>query len=147
MHSGGAHFEHKAAIKEEPVAVFQEEIHINRDPTDVWKVVGDAGNINVWLPFITEAEMDGDYRNCQAGENGALRERILSVDDATMRTEYTILEAPMPIEFIHAGIQVTSDNGGSRVVWDTTVTPDALADMFSPIYQEGLANLKSQLEA
>jgi carbon monoxide dehydrogenase subunit G len=129
------------------MAVFQEEIHINRDPADVWSVVGDAGNINVWLPFITEAEMDGDYRNCQAGENGALRERILSVDDATMRTEYTILEAPMPIEFIHAGIQVTADNGGSRVVWDTTVTPDALADMFSPIYQEGLNNLKSQLES
>jgi mxaD protein len=129
------------------VAVFQEEIHIDRDPADVWKVIGDAGSINLWLPFITEAEMDGDYRNCQAGENGSLRERILSVDEATMRTEYTILEAPMPIEFIHAGIQVTADNGGSCVVWDTTVTPDGLAEMFSPIYQEGLTNLKNQLEA
>jgi mxaD protein len=129
------------------VAVFQEEIHIDRDPADVWKVIGDAGSINLWLPFITEAEMDGDYRNCEAGENGSLRERILSVDDATMRTEYTILEAPMPIEFIHAGIQVTADNGGSCVVWDTTVTPDGLAEMFSPIYQEGLTNLKNQLEA
>ena len=129
------------------MAVFQEEIHIDRDPADVWKVVGDAGNIDLWLPFITEAKMEGDYRHCEAGENGSLRERILSVDDATMRTEYTILEAPMPIEFIHAGIQVTADNGGSCVVWDTTVTPDALVDMFSPIYQEGLNNLKSQLEA
>ena len=129
------------------MAVFQEEIHINRDPADVWKVIGDPGNIHAWLPFITEAEMDGDYRHCQAGENGSLRERILSIDSSTMRTEYTILEAPMPIEFIHAGIQVTADNGGSCVVWDTTVTPDSLADMFSPIYQEGLNNLKSQLEA
>ena len=129
------------------MAVFQEEIHIDRDPADVWNVVGDAGNIHAWLPFITEARLEGDYRHCEAGDNGSLRERILSVDDATMRTEYTILEAPMPIEFIHAGIQVTADNGGSRVVWDTTVTPDALVEMFSPIYQEGLNNLKSRLEA
>ena len=129
------------------MAVFQESIHIDRSPAEVWEVIGDVGNINVWLPFITEAEMDGDYRNCQAGSNGGLRERILSVDDATMRTEYTILEAPMPIEFIHAGIQVSQDNGGSCVVWDTTVTPDELVEMFVPIYQEGLANLKSQLEA
>ena len=129
------------------MAVFQEEIHIDRDPADVWKVIGDAGNINRRLPFITEARMEGDYRHCEAGDNGSLRERILSVDDTMMRTEYTMLEAPMPIEFIHAGIQVTADNGGSCVVWDTTVTPDALVDMFSPIYQEGLNNLKSQLEA
>ena len=53
----------------------------------------------------------------------------------------------MPIEFIHAGLQVFPDNGGSRVVWDTTVTPDEIAEMFSPIYQEGLENLRAQLEA
>lgn len=129
------------------MAVFQETIHIDRSPADVWKVIGDVGNINVWLPFITEAEMDGDYRNCQAGTNGGLRERILSVDNAEMRTEYTILEAPMPIEFIHAGIQVTADDEGACVVWDTTVTPDELVDMFVPIYREGLTNLKSQLES
>ena len=67
--------------------------------------------------------------------------------DPVNGTEYTILEAPMPIEFIHAGIQVTADDGCSRVVWDTTVAPDAFADMFSPIYQEGLNNLKVELEA
>ena len=69
------------------------------------------------------------------------------MDDSNIRTEYTILEAPMHIEFIHAGIQVCGENGGSRVVWDTTVTPDELAGMFSPIYQEGLANLKTKLES
>jgi hypothetical protein len=54
---------------------------------------------------------------------------------------------PTPIQFIHAGIQVCGENGGSRVVWDTTVTPDELVDMFSPIYQEGLTNLKTKLES
>ena len=133
--------------QERPMAVFQEEIHIDRSPADVWSVVGDVANIDVWLPFITEARLEGDYRLCQAGENGGLRERILSVDGTAMRTEYTILEAPMPIEFIHAGIQVCAEDGGSRVVWDTTVTPDGLVEMFSPIYQEGLYNLTTQLES
>lgn len=129
------------------MAVFEEAIHIDRKPTDVWKVVGDAHNISGWLPFITESRLEGEYRHCVAGENGTLRERILVVDDESRRIEYTILEAPMPIEFIHAGLQVFPDNGGSRVVWDTTVTPDEIAEMFSPIYQEGLENLRAQLEA
>ena len=129
------------------MAVFQEEIHIDRSPADVWNVVGDVENIHAWLPFITDARLEGEYRLCEAGDNGSLRERILSVDDSNMRTEYTILEAPMHIEFIHAGIQVCGEDGGSRVVWDTTVTPDELAGMFSPIYQEGLTNLKTKLES
>jgi carbon monoxide dehydrogenase subunit G len=128
------------------MAIFEESITIDRSPDDVWRVIGDAGNISGWLPFITESRLEGDYRICRAGENGGLRELILLIDDDRRRTEYTILEGPMPIEFIHAGIEVRSEGSGSRVVWDTTVTPDALAEMFKPIYREGLENLRSQFE-
>ena len=86
---------------------------------------------------------------CNPGQSddAGRRERILFVGGSQMRTEYAILEAPMPIEFIHAVIQVFEDDGGSRVVWATTVTPDELVDVFTPIYQEGLNNLKGQLES
>jgi hypothetical protein len=89
--------------------------------------------------------MEGDYRECES-KAGPLRELILARDDETRRYEYTILEAPMDIEFIHATVSVTPFNGGSRVEWSTLVSPDELADAFAAIYKEGLENMKAQLE-
>ncbi len=128
------------------MAIFSESIHIERSPEEVWSVIGDPAGISGWLPFLTKSRLEGEYRLCEAGENGALRERILRNDDEAFRTEYTILEGPMPIEFIHAGIEIEPEGEGSRVVWDTTVTPDELVDAFRPIYREGLENLKVRLE-
>ena len=128
------------------MAVFSESIKITATPDQVWSVVGDVPNISRWLPFIEQSQLEGDYRMC-VSKAGPLRERILVRDDQARRTEYTILEAPMDIEFIHAALQVTPDDNGSCVEWSTTVTPDALAEAFAPIYREGLENMKRQLEA
>ncbi|MCP5111616.1 MAG: SRPBCC family protein, partial [bacterium] len=114
-------------------------------PGKVWEVAGDIQNISGWLPFIEQSRTDGDYRHCES-QAGPLRERILVNDPEARRYEYTILEAPMEIEFIHATVQVTPSGAGSHVEWSTTVTPDELADAFSPIYREGLENMKRQLE-
>lgn len=128
------------------MAVFTESINIAATPDQVWSVVGDVPNISSWLPFIEASRSEGDYRMC-VSKAGPLRERILVRDDETRRCEYTILEAPMDIEFIHATLQVSSDDDGSCVEWSTTVTPDELAEAFAPIYREGLENMKRQLEA
>ncbi len=127
------------------MAVFAESIDIAATPDQVWAVAGDVSNISGWLPFIEQSRTEGDYRLCQS-QAGPLRERILVRDDAARRYEYTILEAPMEIEFIHATVQVTPSAGGSHVEWSTTVTPDELAEAFGPIYREGLENMKRRLE-
>ncbi|MBT5775618.1 MAG: SRPBCC family protein [Dehalococcoidia bacterium] len=128
------------------MAVFAESIDIAASPDDVWAVAGDVQNISGWLPFIGESRTEGDYRHCET-EAGPLRERILVHDDEARRYEYTILEAPMEIEFIHATVQVTPTADGAHVEWSTLVTPDELVDAFSPIYRAGLENMKRQLES
>jgi uncharacterized membrane protein len=128
------------------MAVFAESIEIAADADKVWSVAGDIPNISGWLPFIEQSRTEGDYRLCQSIA-GPLRERVLVRDDEARRYEYTILDAPMEIEFIHAAVQVTATPTGSQVEWSTTVTPDELADAFSPIYREGLENMKRQLES
>jgi carbon monoxide dehydrogenase subunit G len=127
------------------MAVFGESIEIAATPDNVWAVVGDVANISAWLPFIEESQIEGDYRQCRSMA-GPLRERILARDDAARTYDYTILDAPMEIEFIHATVAVTETTDGSRVDWSTLVTPDGLVEAFAPIYREGLENLKLQIE-
>ena len=127
------------------MAVFSESIEIAASPDAVWAVVGDVANISGWLPFIEESRSEGEYRQCQSIA-GPLRERILARDDEARNYDYTILDAPMEIEFIHATVAVTETPTGSCVDWSTLVTPDELAEAFAPIYREGLENLKHQLE-
>jgi hypothetical protein len=131
--------------EEEIMAVFCESIEIDASPDAVWAVAGDVERISGWLPFIEKSRMVGDYRECES-QAGPLRELILARDDEARRYEYTILEAPMDIEFIHATVQVTPLNGGSQVEWSTLVSPDELAEAFAPIYREGLESMKAQLE-
>lgn len=126
---------------------FAESVYVQAAPDAVWAEAGDAAGISSWLPFLTESRVEGDKRYCVAGENGSLVEAIVARDDVGRSYEYTITEAPMPIDFLHASIEVVPDGSGSRVNWTTTVTPAELVDMFRPIYAEGLANLKRRLEA
>ncbi len=127
------------------MAEFCESIDIAAAPDEVWAVAGDVQNISGWLPFIEESRMEGDYRKCQS-KAGPLHELILAHDDEARHYEYTILDAPMDIEFIHAKVSVTPLNGGSHVEWSTMVVPDELAGAFAPIYREGLENMKAQIE-
>lgn len=125
---------------------FSESITINRNPDAVWEVVGDL-DISRWLPFITEARYEGDARHCVAANGANLVERIISHDTTARRYQYTIESSPMPIEQILATISVDAEGSGSKVIWHTDVEPAELAEMFAPIYREGLENLKKLVEA
>lgn len=97
--------------------------------------------------------LDGDDRVCTLGEQSpapgaVLREKLLSADDAVMRLEYTVTDAPFPVEFHDAIIDIIpGTNGSTTVSWTTTVVPDELAAMFSPGFDSDLQNLKGLVEA
>jgi carbon monoxide dehydrogenase subunit G len=125
---------------------FAESITIDQDPDAVWEVVGHL-DISKWLPFIAEARTEGDARYCVAANGADLVERIVSHDPVARRYQYTIESSPMPIEDILATISVEAEGTGSKVTWHTEVEPAELAEMFAPIYREGLDNLKKLVEA
>ena len=129
------------------MAEFSETVMIHREPEAVWSVVGAPERINQWLPFIDTCRVDGDARFCTAVNGAELRERIVSRNDAGRSYQYTIESAPMPIEDLLATMTVApAGEGCSLVTWHTFVEPADLIEVFTPIYQEGLDSLKTQLE-
>lgn len=126
---------------------FSETIMIQRDPDAVWDLVGAPERINEWLPFIATSRVDGDRRFCSAANGAELEERIVDRNDAARSYQYTIESSPMPIEQILATVAVApAGTEHTLVTWHTAVEPGELAEMFAPIYREGLENLKSMLE-
>lgn len=126
---------------------FSDSIMIHKRPDAVWSVVGAPERINQWLPFIASCRIDGDARYCTAVNGADLEERIVSRNDADRSYQYTIESSPMPIEDILATITVSpAGDDCSLVTWHTFVEPAELAEVFAPIYREGLESLKAQME-
>jgi len=134
------------------MAKIRNEISIDKSAQDVWAILKKFGDNRDWSDMLSNSELQGDIRICTLGENspapGAiLRERLIGSDDRLMRLEYTVVEAPFPVEFHNALIDVHPTPTGSIVSWTTNVLPDELADMFSPGFDADLASLKTLAEA
>lgn len=133
------------------MAKIRNEISIRKPPADVWAIVRDFGGNRSWSNMLSDSKLEGEFRLCTLGEKspapGAiLKERLISSDDKLMRLEYTVKEAPFPVEFHNAQIEVYPDQDGSTVTWTTCVVPDELAGMFSPGFDADLASLKGLAE-
>ena len=130
------------------MAEFSQTVMIHRPPDAVWSVIGSPDRINQWLPFIESCRVEGNARYCTAVNGAALEERILSVNESGRSYQYTIESAPMPIDELLATMTVSpAGDDCSLVTWHTFVEPAELIEMFTPIYEEGLTSLKTQLEA
>jgi carbon monoxide dehydrogenase subunit G len=122
------------------------DVRIQRQPDDVWAVVGDYESIPTWLPVITEAKVQGNERVCQMGDQGTLREEILSRDDAARRYEYRIHESPLPITSYRASMEVQPDGDGSRFIWTIDIEPPEMVEALTPIWDQGVEGLRALLE-
>lgn len=134
------------------MAKIRNEVFINNPAKSVWTVLKKFGENREWSDILSDSKLDGEYRVCTLGSNspapGAiLKEKLLSLDDKLMRLEYTVTEAPFPVEFHNALIEVYPEEKGSIVTWTTSVVPDELAAMFSPSFDADLKNLKRLVES
>ena len=127
------------------MATIRHHARIARSADDVWAVVRDTGDVAEWFPAIDASSQDGDVRVCSM-MGLELKEQIVTNDDELRRLQYRIVEAPMPIEFHLATVDVLEDGAGSLVVYSTEVQPDDLAPVVSPSLADGLAGLKAFLE-
>jgi mxaD protein len=129
------------------MARIEKTIDINRPADDVWKVVGDFGAISTWLPAIAASSFAGGVRECSIEGGGMLREEIATRDDANRRYEYTITDAPFPLDAHGASMSVVDNGAGSTVTWITEIEPDDLADLMEPLFEDGIHSLKAHLES
>jgi len=133
------------------MAKIRNEVFINKTAHDVWGIVKKFGENCAWSNMLSDSKLEGDYRVCTLGENspapGAiLKEKLININDNLMRLEYSVTEAPFPVEFHNALIEVYPEAKGSTVTWTTNVIPDELAAMFSPGFDADLKSLKTLAE-
>jgi carbon monoxide dehydrogenase subunit G len=120
------------------------DINIKKSPDDVWAVVGDFGALDKWLPGVETCRAEGEDRHL-AMMGMEITERLVRKDDAARQIVYGIV-AGVPVERHEATITVHPDGDGSRVTWHVD-TDDAMTDMMSQIYQQGLVALKEHVES
>lgn len=121
------------------------EVHIDRSADEVWAVIGEFGSLGEWMPGIDSCVVDGDVRTLQT-MGMELQERLVSHDDATRTTSYSLIKGPMPLEHHLATITVTPDGDGSTLTWAYEVKPDEMGGAFGPVYEGSVQAVKAQLE-
>jgi carbon monoxide dehydrogenase subunit G len=120
------------------------DIDIKASPDKVWAVVGDFGGLGKWLPGVDSCRQEGDDRFLEMmGMN--ITEHLVKKDDAGKQIVYAITDG-VPVERHQATITVLPAGDGSKVTWEVD-TDDAMTDMMSQIYQQGLVALKEHVES
>ena len=120
------------------------ELAMNATPDAVWALVGDFFGIGAWMPGIETCKEDGDDR--LIGMMGmTIREHLVNRDEDAKALTYSITDGA-PVESHEATITVHDADGGSRVTWDVTATPDDMANLMQGLYQQALDALKTKAE-
>ena len=120
------------------------DIDIKADPDKVWGVVSDFGGLDTWLPGVDSCRREGDDRFLEM-MNMKLTEHLVKKDDAGKQLVYGITDG-VPVQHHQATITVAPAGDGSKVTWEVD-TDDAMTEMMSQVYQQGLVALKEHVES
>jgi carbon monoxide dehydrogenase subunit G len=118
------------------------ELTMTATPDAVWAVVRDYHGLAGWMPGIDESVAEGDDRVLSM-MGMTIRERMVSLDEDARSLTYSIVDGA-PVESHEATITVHPADGGSRVTWDVTATPDDMAGLMQGIYQQALESLRAK---
>lgn len=131
------------------MATIRREVHIQAAAAKVWDAMRDVGALHTRLcpEFVTDTKMEGNDARLVTFANGRqARELIVSVDDATRRVCWAIVDEP----FVHyngaAHVTPLSD-GACRFTWISDVLPNELAPTVTAMIEAGIAAIKRAQEA
>jgi uncharacterized protein YndB with AHSA1/START domain len=127
----------------------------------VWQAVRDFNGLPTWHPAIERSEIEGGgvadavgcVRHLTLAGGGAVRERLMSLDDTERSYTYDFVESPFPVRSYRATIRVASitDTGHSFVEWWGHYDADGadeeqLEETFAKgVYRTGLNGLREHL--
>jgi hypothetical protein len=130
------------------MASVHREIRIDRRPDEVWDALRDVGALHTRLVpgFVTDCRLEPGARVVTFANGLVARELIVDVDDAAQRLAWAVVEG-RPTHHNASAQVFAEDGGGSRVVWIADFLPDALAPALAGMIEQGLAAMKTSLEA
>ena len=105
-------------LKEEPI--------LNCSAESLWNILSDVSRCD-WVPTIDEIRLEGDCRIFEMEGMGSVKERILHLDNESMKLQYSAIESKMPIEHL-ATMQISKINESScQLKWSTEIDPEIFA--------------------
>ena len=119
------------------------ELTMTSSPDAIWAAIGDFYGIASWMPGIDSLEPDGDDRVISM-MGMSIRERLVDRDESKRSISYSIVDGA-PVESHEATITVHAADGGSRVTWEVTATPDDMANLMQGLYQQALVALQTHV--
>ena len=82
-----------------------------------------------WVPTIKEITLEGDCRLFEMEGMGTVKERILLLDNESMRLQYSAVETPTLIQHHLATMQILSiDELHCKLEWTTEIEPELFAE-------------------
>lgn len=135
--------------------IINETAHYPYPAEDVWKLCGDPGAIDQWLPAVEKSWIDDDVRYAElAGGAGQARERITEHNDSRHYYDYDYIDGPLVLKAFSSRFAVTAaSDGGADVVWTAKFEADddaegaELKQAVSGMYQGGLQRIGEVLDS
>lgn len=107
----------------------EETIVVNQLPEAVWKIVGDFGKAETWMPMVTHSNAQGGNtvgatRELKLKSGAVIKEELKSYDGAKMNFKYRINQVDpitaLPVNgVLNASLSVEADGSGAKVIWSS----------------------------
>ena len=95
----------------------------------LWEILSNVSRCD-WVPTIKEITLEGDCRLFEMEGMGTVKERILLLDNESMRLQYSAVETPTPIQHHLATMQISSiDESLCKLEWTTEIEPEVFAEV------------------
>jgi hypothetical protein len=107
--------------------ILMEKISLECSASDLWSILSDVTRCD-WVPTVEEIRLEGDCRVFEMEGMGAVKERILLLDNELMKLQYSAVETRTPIEHL-ATMQISEiDNENCQLEWTTEIDPEIFAE-------------------
>lgn len=109
------------------MASVYKDINLAVSSNTAWDVIRDIGNVHKRLVpgYAQKVAIDGSARILTMWNGNTVKEKILDINESSMRMAYTVVETAMALEFHHASFQIFPVGEKScRLVWITDILPD-----------------------
>jgi len=130
------------------MASIRREIHIQASPEKVWEALRDVAALHTRLcpGFVVDTRMEAeDVRVVTFADGRQARELIVSVDDATRRVCWAIVDEPF-VHYNGAAQVAPLEDGGCRFSWLSDLLPNELAPTVAAMIEAGMADIKRTQE-
>lgn len=129
------------------MATVTEEIVTTAAPHLVWNAIEDIGALHTRLVvgFVVNTRLEPGGRVVTFHNGMVVKEPIVAVDQQRRRLVWTAVTEQLT--HYNASVQVFDHADGSRVVWVADFLPDTARDWVQSMIREGMAAMKTTLDA